>query len=215
VRAKFRSSLFRTPFSGTSAEVSPAPERVVHFGRRLPIALIAALLIAGVAAIDVVPASAGPTASVAKKCSKAKRKQLKCGRPAAAVSALTALFAGSSFSYSYPAGDGGSISEVRKYCRNGTYQGRYVVVMGSGDTYQVITSSGTWKFTAAHVQAHGSFSSLDGNLHQTISSWQDSLGQPPTQAVTGFDGSVKHDSGASDITMGGNRWTISPGGAGC
>jgi hypothetical protein len=212
MRARFRSSHFRVPFSGTSGEVSPAPERVVHFGRRLPIALIAALLIAGVAAIDVVPASAGPTASVAKKkCSKKKRKQLKCGKQAAAVAALTALFAGSSFSFSYPAGDGGSISEVRKYCRNGTYQSQYVVVMGSGETYQVITSSGTWKFTAAH----GASGSFDGNLHQTISSWQDSLGQPPTEAVTGFDGSVKHDSGASDITMGGYRWTISPGGAGC
>jgi hypothetical protein len=216
MRARFRSSHPRVPFSGTSGEGSTAPERVVHFGRTLPIALIAALLIAGVAAIDVVPTSAAPTASVAKKkCSKKERKRLRCGRQTPAVAALTALFAGSSFSYSYPSGGSGSISEVRKYCRNGTYQGQYVVVLDSGETYQVITSSGTWNFTAAHVEDHGSFTSLDGTLHQTISSWQDSLGQPPSLAPTGFDGSVKHDDGASDITMGGNRWTISPGGAGC
>lgn len=212
MRAKFRSSHFRTPFSGTSGEVSPAPERVVHFGRSLPIALIAALLIAGVAAIDVVPASAGPTASVAKKkCSKEKRKQLKCGP----VAALTALFAGSSFSYSVP-GDAGSYSTgVAKFCRNGTYQGQYAIT-GSAGADHVLTNSGTWKFTAAHVVGLGSSSSLDGNLHQTNGSWQDTGpgANPPVQQAA-FDSSVKHPSGASYITMQDYRWTISPGGAGC
>jgi hypothetical protein len=226
MRAKPRSSLFSRLFSGTGREVSPAPQRVVHFGRGLPIALTAALLIAGVAAIDIGPASAGPTASVAKKkkkCSKKKRRAHHCPGQASPVATLTALLAGSSIHYepSVRANE----SQVIKFCRDGTFQRREELNGlddGSGsvshDHDYVLTAGGTWRITAAHVQMHSSSpSSLDGNLNRTTTSWQGvgPVQESPPQLPMSLDGSIKHPSGASSVTYVSQVWTLTPGGAGC
>ena len=197
-----------------------------RFPTRLPIALVAALLTVGLAAIDVGLASAGPTASVAKKkCSKKKRKKGKCGKSTGdPVAALTTLFSGSSFSSSAkdnsPSVDG-SFTDVYKFCRNGTYQGRdeSIGTIRSDPPIPydyVITWGGTWKFTDALRRKTGE---LKGGLLLTIDSWQSNVPE----------GNVGHDPPPSPdsetvvvpvaqpwVVIGDHPvWTPTPGGAGC
>lgn len=194
-----------------------------RFSTRLPIALIAALLTVGLAAIDVAPASVVPTASVAKKkCSKKKRKKHKCGKGGNPVAALTALFAGSSFSSissTTAYGDPGSYTDVIKFCRNGTYQDR-VENIGtgrfSGTAYDtILTYAGTWKFTDALRRKTGE---LKGTLLRTVDSWQDSEGHapPPPDALPFYD-TVVAPVGQPNVKIG-ELFPIpvrTPGGAGC
>jgi hypothetical protein len=192
----------------------------------LPIVLVAALLIVGLAATDVVPASAGPTASVAKKkgkkkCSKKKRKKHKCGKGGNPVAALTALFAGSSFSSTSSTtayGDPGSYTNVIKFCRNGTYQDRTenIGTGFSGTAYDTVTTyAGTWKFTDVLRRKTGE---LKGTLLRTVDSWQDSEGHapPPPEALPFYD-TVVAPVGQPNVKIG-ELFPIpvrTPGGAGC
>ena len=190
-------------------------------GTRLPIALVASLLIVGLVAIDVAPASAGPTAGAAKKkkCSKKKRKKGKCGNTAGdPVAALTALFAGSSFSG--PSADRDTqYTDDWKFCRDGTYQRTYT---SSGSTgfideppvpfHNTTTYGGTWHFQpGALLRKTGE---LKGYVDTTITSWQDSQGHPPFAAAD--TDTVVVPPGEPFIVIGDHPvWHRTPGGAGC
>ena len=179
-------------------------------------------MIVGLAAIDVGAASAGPTASVAKKkCSKKKRKKGKCGNP---VAALTAVFAGSSFSSS--AADNspianGTFTDSYKFCRNGTYQGRDESIgtffNGPPDSYDYVTTwGGTWKFTDAERHKTGE---LKGGLLLTIDSYQTNVpegnvGHNPPPSPDSETVVVPADK--RFVVIGDHPvWTPTLGGAGC
>jgi hypothetical protein len=196
------------------------PKPRSRFSKRLPIALFAALLTLGLAAIDVGPASAGPTASVAKKkCSKKKRKKHKCGKSGGdPVAALTALFAGSSISSvsnGTSGGGPGTNTDVYKFCRNGTYR-RQIDNVGTGETpfHRVTTYAGAWKFTDGLRRKTGE---LKGGLTTTVDSFQDSDGaDPPPPEVLPFVDTVVVPAGEPFIVIGDHpAWTRTPGGAGC
>lgn len=183
-------------------------------------------MIVGLAAIEVGAASARPTASVAKKkCSKKKRKKGKCGKSAGnPVAALTAVFAGSSFSSSAAdnsPGANGTFTDSYKFCRNGTYQGRDESIGTIPDSppvsYDYVTTwGGTWKFTDAERHKTGE---LKGGLRLTIDSYQTNVPE----------GNVGHNPPSSPesetvvvpvdkrfVVIGDHPvWTPTLGGAGC
>jgi hypothetical protein len=189
-----------------------------RFSTRLPIVLLAAALTIGLAAIEVVPASAGPTASVAKKkCSKKKRKKGKCGKSSGdPVAALTALFAGSSFSG--PSADRDTqYTDEWKFCRDGTYQRHYESTGTTGfdppvPFHTATTYGGTWKFEPGALQRKTG--ELKGYVDTTITSWQDSEGHPPFAAAD--SDTVVVPPGEPFIVIGDHPvWHRTPGGAGC
>jgi hypothetical protein len=197
----------------------------VRFSTRLSIGLTSALLSVCVAAVGIVPASTGPTASVAKKkkCSKKKRKKGKCGKAGDPVALLTALFAGSSFSSTFedpsPSVDG-TATDVFKFCRNGTYsrrdQSTGTIRSGLGPIPydHVTTYGGTWKITVLSGEGLRKNGDLKGGLDITITSWQDSDGAP--QPVTQDSFTVTTPADRRFFIIGDHpAWTRTPGGAGC
>jgi uncharacterized low-complexity protein len=200
-----------------------------RFHTRLPIALIAALLIVGLAAMDAAPASAGPTASVAKKkkkkCTKKKRSKGKCGKAKDVAATVTALIAGSSFrsSFDYPSSSAdGTVTEEYEFCRNGRYRfrNRSTGTIHSGldpvPFDDVTTYGGTWKLKEA--ERAGTYA-LKGILVLTADSFQTnapegSLGHDPPPSP---DSHIFVAPFAKPIFTIGDHpvWTRTPGGAGC
>jgi hypothetical protein len=189
------------------------------------IAAVTALLIVALAAVEVAPVTAGPTASAAKKkkCSKKKRKKGKCGKTADPVALLTARVAGSSFSSTGDIGSNsadGTHTHTYKFCRNGTYTsheentGTVRTADGPVPFHEVTDYGGAWKVTAHPRGGLSKTGELKGVLDITITSWQDSEGRPQYATQDSF--TLVFPADRPFVIIGDHTpWTRTPGGAGC